>query len=77
MKNPIFSGRGFTKNQYVRGKVPKNGGLGQFADLSGGLAKESGWCFCGGGGLIPHCTLWQWSDTAFPFSVFQNIHILG
>ena len=36
--------------------MPKKGGLGQFADLRGGLGKkEGGWCFLGRG-LIHRCT---------------------
>ena len=40
-----------------RGELPKNGGLGQFADLRrGGLDKKEGVVFLRG--LIPQCTLW-------------------
>ena len=28
------------KNQYIAGELPKKGGLGQFADLRGGLEKS-------------------------------------
>ena len=35
--------------------LPRKGGLGQFADLTGGLSKNEGGCF--GGDLIPQCTL--------------------
>ena len=31
-----------------RGKLPKKGGLGQFADLKEGLAGKEGWCFSEG-----------------------------
>ena len=30
--------------QYIR-VMSKNGGLGQFSDLRGGLATKRGWCF--------------------------------
>ena len=35
-------GRGFTKNQYRVGRLPKNGGLWQFVDLTGGTQEERG-----------------------------------
>ena len=34
----------------------KKGGLGQFVNLRGALAKKMEWCFCGVG-VIPQCTL--------------------
>ena len=38
--------RGFTKNQNRGGKFRKRGGtLGQFTNLTGGLARKKGWCF--------------------------------
>ena len=37
-KNSSF--RGFTKNEYVRGLLPKKGGLRQFTDLRGCLARK-------------------------------------
>ena len=36
-----FQSGGFTKNQY-RGGISQKGGLGQFADLNGGLDKKEG-----------------------------------
>ena len=54
LKNLIFRG-GFTKNQYIGG-LSKEGGLGKFADLRGGLdKKERDGVF--EGVLIPQCTL--------------------
>ena len=47
MKNTIFWGEEFTKNQYVRG-IPSKGGLGQFADLRGPAWRKRGGCFWGG-----------------------------
>ena len=52
---------GVTKNQYIyiyihRDDLPEKGGLGQFADLRGGLAQKEGVVFLRGG-LIPQCTL--------------------
>ena len=29
----------------IKGELPKKGEFGQFADLTGGLAKKRGWCF--------------------------------
>ena len=55
LKNPTFRGQ-FTKNQYRKWGFPKKGGLGQFVNLRGGLAKKREWCFCGVG-VIPQCTL--------------------
>ena len=47
-------GRGVLRNQYIGCGLPKKGGgLGQFADLKGGLARKRG------GGLIPQCPLWK------------------
>ena len=40
----------FTKNRYRGGDCLKREGLGQFADLRGGLARKRGWCFWWGGG---------------------------
>ena len=37
--------------------MPKKGGLGQFADLRGGLGKKEGLVFLKEGGLIPQCKL--------------------
>ena len=46
-----------TKNQYIyREDLPEKGGLGQFADLRGGLAEKKEVVFLRGG-LIPQCTL--------------------
>ena len=58
MKNPTFSGGGSRKTN-IEGGLPKNGGLGQFADLrGGGLARKRGVVFLRGKGwLIPQCTL--------------------
>ena len=39
-----------------REDLPEKGGLGQFADLRGGLAEKEGVVFLRGG-LIPQCTL--------------------
>ena len=57
-KSP-FLGRRITKNQYIGGNCLKRrrgggGGLGQFADLRGGLTKKSGWGFRRGGGGDAH-----------------------
>ena len=41
MKNLIFR-REFTKNQYIGRLIKKGRGLGQFADLRGGLARKRG-----------------------------------
>ena len=43
------------KDQY-RGGLPKKGGLGQFVNLRGGLARKRGDGIFDGG-LIPQCTL--------------------
>ena len=55
LKIRFLRGGGFTKNQYIGG-LPKKGRLGQFADLTEGLAKKRGVVFLRGG-LIPQCTL--------------------
>ena len=39
-----LTGSGYIKNN-IQGKLSKNGGLGQFADLGGGSAKTLRWCF--------------------------------
>ena len=53
----LSGGGGVTKNQYIyREDLPEKGGLGQFADLRGGLAEKEGVVFLRGG-LIPQCTL--------------------
>ena len=41
MKNLTFSGGEFMKTD-IEGGLPKKGGLGQFADLGGGLGKNKG-----------------------------------
>ena len=46
-KNPILKG-GVTKNQYIGG-IALKGGLGQCADLRGGVAKKEGVVFSKGG----------------------------
>ena len=38
-------GGGGHKKNNIQGELPKQGGLGQFADLRGGLGRKSGWCF--------------------------------
>ena len=43
LKNLIFSVESQKNN--VQGGLSKNGWLGQFADLRGGLAKKLRWCF--------------------------------
>ena len=44
----------FTKKKTMyRGDAGK-GGLGQFADLRGSLARKRGWCFCGGFDTLIH-----------------------
>ena len=43
LKNPIFRGGEIHERPIYRGIV--QGGLGQFVDLGGGLAKKRGWCF--------------------------------
>ena len=43
----LGGGGELTKNQYRVG-IAWKGGLGQFANLGGGLARKSGWCFWGG-----------------------------
>ena len=53
LKNQIFRGWVNEKSKY-RGDCLKRGGLGQFADLKGGMVKKKVWCFWGG--LIPQCT---------------------
>ena len=40
LKNPIFRGEGFTKNQYIRENCLKGGGIGQLAGLGGVLVKK-------------------------------------
>ena len=40
-------GRGSRKTN-IEGGLPKKGGLGQFVDLRGTLARKRGWCFWGG-----------------------------
>ena len=52
LKNPTFMGRGSRKTN-IEGRLPKKGGLGQFADLrgGGGLARKRGWFFFKGGGV--------------------------
>ena len=43
LKNPIFRGWGFTKNQYMGRELAKRGGgAGQFADLRGAWRKRGG-----------------------------------
>ena len=38
--------KGVLKNQYVGGDcLKRGGGLGQFVDLRGVLARKRGWCF--------------------------------
>ena len=51
-KSNFRVGGGFTNTQYRGEDCLKKGGLGQFADLRGGLARKRG----GGGELIPKCT---------------------
>ena len=40
-EKPNFSRWGFTKNHYTGGELPKKVGLGQIADLSAALVKNS------------------------------------
>ena len=47
LKNPIFRG-GSWKAMY-RGKLPEKGGVGQFANLRGGVGKKEGVVFLRGG----------------------------
>ena len=56
-------GGGFTKNKCIGEDCLKRGGLRQFADLRGGLAKKKAGVYEGSGGggmgvLIPQCRLW-------------------
>ena len=46
-KIQLLVGR-FTKNQYREGDCLKKGGLGQFVNLRGALARKRGRCFWGG-----------------------------
>ena len=46
-KNPSFRG-GFHEEPIYRGGFPKKGGLGQFTDLTGGMARKRGVVFLRG-----------------------------
>ena len=51
LKNPIFGGDEFTKNQYIGENCLKKRGLGQFAGLGGVLLKKRKKEFLRGAGL--------------------------
>ena len=61
MKNLNIFGGGITKNNIKGRGLPKNGGLGQFADLREGLARKRGMLLLRGE-LIPQYTLWLFSS---------------
>ena len=52
-----FQGERVHEKPIWRGNLPKNGGLGQFADLRGGVGKKRKGCFWGGVFIPPMQTM--------------------